>query len=240
MHQVGERGPVPNDFETVRQVLLAYLKQDHPMDGTVELPGMAALDRIEAEVERLKEEKAFFVAATKTAEHRVDDLEAEVERLRVEKANLAEGYDILNSRFRGSQEAIERLRAERDDLFLRFTKADEDRLAVGAEVERLQVELECGEGHTIPEFHALEREVERLTAENHARFHEIERLRARVEQVQAKWEKLFDSHEYLAAKAERLRAALERIAIQPTIVNPQLIPTPKDIARDVLGEEKVP
>jgi hypothetical protein len=47
---------VSDELETVRQVLLAYLKQDHPMDGTVALPGMDALDRMGTEIVRLRGE----------------------------------------------------------------------------------------------------------------------------------------------------------------------------------------
>jgi hypothetical protein len=47
MHQVGERGPVPNDFETLR-----LLAQD-PKD-------IALIGRIEAEVERLREDIAYL------------------------------------------------------------------------------------------------------------------------------------------------------------------------------------
>jgi hypothetical protein len=50
MHQVGERGPVPNDFEVVRDYVLWV---DKAMASKAD--ARVALDRIEAEVERLRE-----------------------------------------------------------------------------------------------------------------------------------------------------------------------------------------
>jgi hypothetical protein len=69
MHQVGERGPVPNDFETVRKGL------NWKGSGSETPARRAALDRIEAEVERLREIVKSKVEGKKF-------LRAEVERLR--------------------------------------------------------------------------------------------------------------------------------------------------------------
>jgi hypothetical protein len=81
MRKTEPRSAGVGDFETVREVLAAYLHgQDRARDGQSEPE--RALDRIEAEVERLRKESADKTEAMNTASLWATDAEDDARRLR--------------------------------------------------------------------------------------------------------------------------------------------------------------
>jgi chromosome segregation ATPase len=131
MHQVGERGPVPNDFDTVREGLQDALRPEHYE---------AALDRMEAEVEDLKAQLWNRTHERDGLRAACDLATAEVERLRALWQTANEG--LLESETENTElgHEVERLRGENTDLATlthwrkRAEKAE-------AEVERLRAAL---------------------------------------------------------------------------------------------------
>ena len=81
-----------NDFETVRKSLVATAEAYGPPEGTY-VEAFAALDRIEAEVERLREQREGLLSVE--FENR-----KEIERLRAENAAIREelGRPTLNAK----------------------------------------------------------------------------------------------------------------------------------------------
>ena len=84
-----------NDFERVRLEIPFPPKTKHHED-------FAALDRIEAEVERLREERNGFFNLTR-------ELETEVERLRANQERLREAIDAEHAEVERLRAALEKI-----------------------------------------------------------------------------------------------------------------------------------
>src|SRR4030095_4725516 len=99
---------------------------------------------------------------------------------------------------------------------------------IEAEVERLREERQ----------HVLDEAARRGDTITHLRA-EGERLRAENDAIDRNWTLQENELQELRGEVEQLRAALDRIAAQPSIEEPQMLPTAKDIARAALAGAKV-
>jgi hypothetical protein len=146
-----------NDFETVRRSILTTLK----VDGDVE-----ALDRIEAEVERLRENAEGRWEGHIRLQEKFAAAEVEVERLRAELALRPDGPSV-SSVVHGKQMQLEAVQAEVERLRAHDAQMTSQVVNLKAEVERLQRQLdnlldERGETPYVAEVERQREELERL------------------------------------------------------------------------------
>jgi len=197
-----------NDFETVRESIY----------GPGSKRGLAALDRIEAEVERLKAENAEI---RKVAYPPTVELVNEVERLRNENMHLV-------SRFRAALDERDRLRAnlESTQEELRLQDIEQERLraiidgsaptspigvqrAILKENERLRA-ARIAFQQEYPTRHELEREVESLRAANDILRNDIREMSQREERLRAALERIDQYGNRMSPESKMARAALAK------------------------------
>jgi len=106
-----------NDFETVREALSDYLGSlpsaedwTTPEDDVINAAN-AALDRIEAEVERLRAENKALLDVNQTYANREEAFGAEVERLRTEAGANRLLFEAAQKELELQVAEVERLRA---------------------------------------------------------------------------------------------------------------------------------
>ena len=229
-----------DDFETVRESIY----------GPGSKRGLAALDRIEAEVERLTDLLGKAEAEAVRYEGEKVEAEAEVERLRKDENALRRELHTAYEERKLAEAEVERLRNENMHLVSRFRAALDERDRLRANLESTQEELRLqdieqerlraiidGSAPTSPigVQRAILKENERLRAariafqQEYPTRHELER---EVESLRAANDILRNDIREMSQREERLRAALERIDQYGNRMSPE-----SKMARAALAKE---